>query len=97
MSGVWDDVVGQERALDVLRAAVLRAPVFFAPVFFAAVFLAPPLFFAGTLPPSRRASDRPIAIACFLLLTVLPDPPLFSVPRLRSCIAFWTFSLAFLP
>ena len=46
-------------------------------------------FFAGTLPPALRASDRPIAIACSLLFTFLPEP-LFSVPRLRSCIARFT-------
>lgn len=54
------------------------------------------LFF-GTLAPSFRASDNPIAIACFLLVTFLPDRPLFNVPRFRSCIAFSTFLLAFLP
>jgi hypothetical protein len=54
-------------------------------------------FFAGTLPPSLRASAKPIAIACFLLFTFLPDRPLLSVPRLRSCIAFSTFFCAFLP
>src|SRR6266446_2920036 len=54
-------------------------------------------FFFGTLPPSFRASDNPIAIACFLLVTFLPDLPLFSVPSLRSCIAFLTFFCAFLP
>jgi hypothetical protein len=54
-------------------------------------------FFDGTLPPSLRASDRPMAIACFLLVTFLPEPPLRSVPRFRSCIAFSTFSLDFLP
>ena len=53
--------------------------------------------FFGTLPPALRASDKPMAIACFLLVTFLPEPPLFSVPRLRSCIAFSTFSDAFLP
>src|SRR5256714_4247864 len=51
-------------------------------------------FFFGTLPPSFRASDNPIAIACFLLVTFLPDLPLFSVPSLRSCIAFLTFFCA---
>jgi hypothetical protein len=51
----------------------------------------------GTLPPAARASDNPIAIACLRLVTFLPDPPLFSVPRLRSCIVFSTFSEAFLP
>jgi len=54
-------------------------------------------FLLGTLPPALRASDNPIAIACFLLVTFFPDRPLFSVPSLRSCIAFSTFSEAFLP
>jgi hypothetical protein len=54
-------------------------------------------FLAGTLPPSARASERPIAIACLRLLTVLPEPPLFNVPRFRSCIAFSTLSCAFCP
>src|SRR5436190_12334662 len=53
-------------------------------------------FFFGTLPPSFRASDKPIAIACFLLVTFLPEP-LFSFPFLRSCIAFLTFFCAFFP
>jgi hypothetical protein len=51
----------------------------------------------GTLAPERRASDKPIAIACFRLFTFLPERPLFSVPRLRSCIARFTFCCAFLP
>src|SRR5262249_52288490 len=55
------------------------------------------LFFFGTLSPSLRASDRPIAIACFLLVTFLPDRPLFNVPCFRSCMAFSTFLPAFLP
>jgi hypothetical protein len=54
-------------------------------------------FGAGTLPPSRRASESPIAIACLGLVTFLPDFPLRSVPRLRSCIALATLSDAFLP
>jgi hypothetical protein len=54
-------------------------------------------FFDGTLPPSRRASERPMAMACLRLVTFLPEPPLFSVPRLRSCIAFSTLSCAFFP
>jgi hypothetical protein len=44
-----------------------------------------------------RACDRPIATACFLLLTFLPERPLFSVPFFRSLIAFFTFAPAFLP
>ena len=54
-------------------------------------------FLRGTLPPARRASDSPIAIACFRLVTFLPDRPLFSVPRFRSCIALLTFCDAFFP
>ena len=53
--------------------------------------------FFGTFAPALRASDKPMAIACFLLVTFLPDLPLFSFPRLRSCIAFSTLSCAFLP
>jgi hypothetical protein len=45
---------------------------FFAVFFFAARF--------GTFFPSRRASESPIAIACFRLFTFLPERPLFSVP-----------------
>jgi hypothetical protein len=48
----------------------------------------------GTFFPALRASDRPIAIACFRLFTFLPLRPLFSVPALRSCIARSTFLLA---
>ena len=51
----------------------------------------------GTLAPERRASDKPIAIACFRLFTLLPDLPLFNVPRLRSCIALFTLLCACLP
>ena len=54
-------------------------------------------FFFGTFAPERRASDRPIAMACLRLFTFLPDRPLFSVPRLRSCIARFTLLCAFLP
>jgi len=51
----------------------------------------------GTLPPSLRASDKPIAMACLRLVTVLPDLPLFRVPRFSSCSAAPTFSFAFSP
>jgi hypothetical protein len=55
-------------------------------------------FFAGgTLPPSRLASERPIAMACLRLVTFLPEPPLRRVPCFRSCIVFSTLSCAFLP
>ena len=54
-------------------------------------------FLPGTFAPLLRASDNPIAIACFLLVTFLPERPLLRVPLLRSCIARSTFSEAFLP
>jgi hypothetical protein len=54
-------------------------------------------FLGGTLPPARRASERPMAIACFRLVTFFPDRPLFKDPLLRSCITLLTFSCVFLP
>ena len=47
-------------------------------------------FFFGTLAPDFLASDRPMAIACFLLFTFLPLRPLFSFPDFISCIARFT-------
>jgi hypothetical protein len=52
--------------------------------------------FFGTLAPPFRASDKPIAIACFRLLTLRPERPLFSVPALRFFIARSTLADAFL-
>jgi hypothetical protein len=56
-------------------------------------------FFCGTLAPFLRASERPMAIACFLLLTVPPLPPLpdFKVPRFLRRIALRTVLLAAFP
>ena len=55
--------------------------------------------FRGTFAPFFRASDRPIAIACFRLFTVPPFPPGpdFSVPRFLRRIALATFLLAARP
>src|ERR1035437_1582800 len=39
-----------------------------------------PFFGAGTFLPALRASDSPIAMACFGFVTVLPLRPLFSLP-----------------
>jgi hypothetical protein len=54
------------------------------------------LFLAGTFAPFFRASDRPIAIACFRLFTLPPWPdfPRRRVPRLRRRIALSTLLLA---
>jgi len=52
------------------------------------------LFFFGTFLPSLRASDSPIAIACFGLVTFFPLRPLFSRPRFISCISRSTSLLA---
>lgn len=68
-------------------------------LFFALLFL-PEDFLrgeGGTFAPSRRASDRPIAIACLGLVTFLPLRPLLSLPRFISCISSRTFSCAFGP
>ena len=51
----------------------------------------------GTFAPERRASDKPIAIACLRFLTRLPDPPERSLPRFISPIARSTFWPAFGP
>src|SRR6478672_8194969 len=57
------------------------------------------LFFRGTFAPFLRASDRPMAIACFRLFTFppLPPGPLLSVPFLRRFIALSTRLFAALP
>src|SRR5689334_21562496 len=70
-------------------SAPLRAP-FLAMTYF---------FFRGTFAPFLRASDRPIAIACSLLLTRPPFPPLpdFSVPCFLRRIALSTLFPAALP
>jgi hypothetical protein len=70
---------------------------FFDDDFFDEDFFDEDFFAAGTLPPSARASDSPMAMACLRLVTFLPEPPLRSVPAFRSCIVFSTFSLAFFP
>lgn len=88
-----------ERAV---RRCELEELLFFALLFFALLFFAP-LFLLddflrgeeGTLSPSRRASDRPIAIACLGFVTFFPLRPLFSCPRFISCISSRTFSPAF--
>ncbi|HEU4993876.1 MAG TPA: hypothetical protein VFT29_03620 [Gemmatimonadaceae bacterium] len=53
----------------------------------------------GTFAPFLRASDNPIAIACFRLVTRPPFPllPLSSVPWFRFRIAVSTDSLATSP
>jgi len=43
--------------------------------------------FFGTFLPFFRASDSPIAMACFRLFTVLPLRPLLSLPLLRRRMA----------
>ena len=50
----------------------------------------------GTFAPFSRASLRPMAMACFRLFTLRPDP-LFSVPFFLRCIADLTRLPAALP
>ena len=52
---------------------------------------------AGTFAPFSRASERPIAIACFRLFTLRWLRPLSSVPCCILRIALWTFSCAASP
>ena len=53
-------------------------------------------FFGGTFAPFFLASERPIATACFRLVTFFPLP-LFNVPRLRRRIVLSTDFCAFFP
>jgi hypothetical protein len=48
-------------------------------------------FCFGTFAPALRASDNPIAMACFRLVTFFLDRPLRNVPSFISCIARSTF------
>jgi len=56
-------------------------------------------FLRGTLAPFFRASERPIAMACFRLFTRPPLPPLpdLSVPRFFRRMALATILLAAFP
>jgi hypothetical protein len=51
----------------------------------------------GTFAPLRRASERPMAIACLRLLTFLPDLPDLRVPSFISWTARFTVCEAFGP
>ncbi len=71
-----DDFLLGDLRLEVLRLEALREV----------------LFLRGTLAPERRASDRPMAMACLRLVTLFFDlAPFLSVPRLRSRIDLATF------
>lgn len=49
----------------------------------------------GTFSPLLRASESPIAMACFRLVTFLPLRPLFNLPLCISCISVLTCFPAF--
>src|SRR5664280_2265051 len=53
----------------------------------------------GTLAPALRASERPMAMACFRDVTIPPFPPLpeRSVPSFFRCRALFTLLPAALP
>ena len=51
-------------------------------------------FLAGTFFPAFRAFDKPMAIACFLLVTFFPLRPLLSCPFFLSLISVATSLLA---
>lgn len=84
--GVWN-----QRLRDDFFAELFFEELFPAELFFEADF------FFGTFAPSLRASDSPMAIACFRLVTFFPLRPLFSVPLFFSRIARATFFCAFGP
>jgi hypothetical protein len=75
--------------------------LFFEGLFLELLFFDEEDFFFGTLAPSLRASERPIAIACFRLVTFFPLRPLFSLPlffsRITRATFFCAFGLYFLP
>jgi hypothetical protein len=50
--------------------------------------------FLGTFAPDRRASERPIAMACLRLVTFLPERPERSCPRFISCMLLSTLEPA---
>ena len=79
---------------DFFFAAFFLATFFFATFFFATFFFA--VFGFGTFLPFLRAYERAMAIACFLLFTVPPLPPLplFSVPFFFRSKALFTSLLA---
>jgi hypothetical protein len=54
-------------------------------------------FFGGTLAPFLRASESPMAMACFRLRTVFPLRPLCSFPFFLFSIACLTDSCDFFP
>ncbi len=78
--------------------------LFFGAVFFGADLLEGDFFLAGdflpaacagTLAPSLRASERPMATACLGLVTFFPLLPDFSLPSFISCMERATFFCAF--
>ncbi len=52
---------------------------------------------AGIFAPLRLASESPMAMACFLVLTRVPLFPLFKLPVFSLCIARLTDRCALLP
>jgi hypothetical protein len=87
------DLADFREVADLRELEDFSVPVFFVPDFFDpdAFFDEDVLelvdFFFGTFFPFCRASESPIAIACLRLVTFLPLPPLFNVPRLRLRMA----------
>ena len=69
----------------------LRLPLFLL-LFFLPLFLRD-----GTLPPSWRASESPMAIACLRLVTFFFERAERSVPSFISSMLRWTLLEAFFP
>jgi hypothetical protein len=78
--------VSAYRLVDFLRLARFDALLFLGALPVALRFFAA-FFGAGTLAPFSRASDKPMATACFGLVTFFPERPDLSFPSFISCIA----------
>jgi hypothetical protein len=91
--GVFDSAWSARRRRPAALAVESR-PIAHRPRYF--VF-ARVLRFGGTFAPERRASERPMAIACLRLFTFFFERPLRSEPLLRSCRARLTLLPAFFP
>lgn len=88
-----DDLRAEDLRPDVLRAADLRLEALLLEDLRLEDLLLEDLrdLRGGTFSPLRRASDRPMAIACLRLLTFRPLRPLRSVPLERFFMARSTF------
>lgn len=84
-------------ALDALLLRALLPDLLLLPLDFLLLAFLLLAFRGGTLSPSRRASESPMAIACFGFVTFLLLLPMRSLPSFISCSSSCTFSCVFRP